>query len=723
MDDNELTRSPNRRIRPLLSLQRHWRVGLVAAMLLLLLGLPVVWIKGQSSYYAESVFQVFPAYQKNLSADKELEFQSNSQYREYVNHLSRSVVRYDIVERTVKQLKGVGCLPHETERKCIERLQRVISVRPVPDTYMVRVGLTTAQKGEPDKVINQLMENFLETVRDEQIYGSGNRSDVLKSQSVQLQKELADYEARRAELAGKLGLTTFTENITNPYDALLALMRAQAAQANLARSDAQAALEAFEAKREVPMQAGRSVMEMRLQDNGLQALRNEVAKRTEELIRMANGMEPGHPAFAQSTRERDELASRLDRREKEFEKQALDNVRARLNASLLQAQQVERDVNERVSQFESKASAYAVDFRSAMQLTTNIHKREQELTNIRDRSNFLKTESDAIGFARLITPALPAVVPLGVGHVKMGLALLLASMALFFVVPVAIDFLDRRIIAVSDAEKVMGIDSAAWFVDKASEATAALSAGQFKRFASALLRNRKSGADGVFAFTSARVGGGCTEVVTQAALQLKALGSRVLVVDANTLALNTPFSHGGPGLTDHLAGRVELADIVARDNARLPGIDVVSVGGLREGGLKRMDRMRQALQAWRQQYDLVLLDIPPLLPSADAELLVDEAKQVFVVVEAAAVSKAELGQLRAQLARQAPDSVGLLVNRVSMEQGSDVLNQHILEGITGGRFSRFMSTSILQLRLELIHYQLRRLFSRRAGVASQTGPG
>jgi hypothetical protein len=52
-----------------------------------------------------------------------------------------------------------------------------------------------------------------------------------------------------------------------------------------------------------------------------------------------------------------------------------------------------------------------------------------------------------------------------------------------------------------------------------------------------------------------------------------------------------------------------------------------------------------------------------------------------------------------------------------------VLNQHILEGITGGRFSRFMSTSILQLRLELIHYQLRRLFSRRAGVASQTEPG
>jgi hypothetical protein len=34
-----------------------------------------------------------------------------------------------------------------------------------------------------------------------------------------------------------------------------------------------------------------------------------------------------------------------------------------------------------------------------------------------------------------------------------------------------------------------------------------------------------------------------------------------------------------------------------------------------------------------------------------------------------------------------------------------------------------MSTSILQLRLELIRYQLRCLFSRRAADASQTGPG
>ncbi|MDH4390578.1 MAG: AAA family ATPase [Aquabacterium sp.] len=705
----------------MLSLQRHWRLGLVAALLLLLLGLPVVWIKGQSSYQAESVFQVYPAYQKNLSGDKELEFQSNSQYREFVNHLSRSVVRYDIVERTVKQLKGAGCLPAETERKCIERLQRVIYVLPMPDTYMVRVGLKTAEKGESDQVINQLMENFLETVRDEQIYGSRDRADVLKNQSVQLQKELADYDARRAELAGKLGLTTFTENITNPYDVLLARMREQAAQAQLERSVAKAALDAFEAKREVPMQAGRSVLEMRLQDNGLQALRNEVVKRTEELNRSAAGLEPGHPAFAPATRERDELASRLDRREKEFEKLALDNVRARLTASLLQTQQVEQDVNDRVSQFESKASAFAMDFRSAMQLTASIRKREQELADIRDRSNFLKTESVAIGFARLITPALPAVVPLGVGRVKLGLALLLASFALFFLLPVAIDVLDRRIIAVSDAEKVLGIDSAAWFVDKASEAAAALSTGQFKRFASALVRNRNNGADGVFAFTSARVGGGCTEVVTQAALQLKALGSRVLVVDANTLALNSPFKHDGPGLTDHLAGRAELAEIVATDTAALPGIDVVSVGSLREGGLKRMDRMRQALQAWRQQYDMVLLDIPPLLPSADAELLVDTAKQVFVVVEAVAVSKAELGQLRAQLARQAPDSVGLLVNRVPLEQGSDALNQHILEGITGGRFSRFMSTSALQLRLELIRYQLRLLWSRRARVTSHAG--
>ena len=45
-------------------------------------GLPFAWIKGKPLYYTEAVIFISPRFLKNLQDDKELEMQSNSQYRE-----------------------------------------------------------------------------------------------------------------------------------------------------------------------------------------------------------------------------------------------------------------------------------------------------------------------------------------------------------------------------------------------------------------------------------------------------------------------------------------------------------------------------------------------------------------------------------------------------------------------------------------------------------------
>jgi Mrp family chromosome partitioning ATPase len=268
----------------------------------------------------------------------------------------------------------------------------------------------------------------------------------------------------------------------------------------------------------------------------------------------------------------------------------------------------------------------------------------------------------------------------------------------------------------------LGIPSAAWFVEKTNQCSALLSDDQYKRFSTVLLRNRSRGAESVFAFTSARVGGGCTAVVTQLSKRLVGLGARVLVIDANTLATHSPLHHIGPGLTDHLAGKAKLSEIVVRDSLALPGIDLVPLGTLREGGLKHLDRLKAAMLVWQNQYDLVLMDIPPLLPSADAEALVDVAKQVFVVVEAGGVTKAELVQVRGLLAKQAPEAVGLVVNRVLLDPGNEAQQQHMLESITGGRFSQFMSTPGLSLQFDLLALRLQRA-KRALQKRCQTAPG
>ena len=70
-----------------------------------------------------------------------------------------------------------------------------------------------------------------------------------------------------------------------------------------------------------------------------------------------------------------------------------------------------------------------------------------------------------------------------------------------------------------------------------------------------------------------------------------------------------------------------------------------------------------------------LVDIPPILPSADAELLVDVVGQVFLVAEAGMVSKRDVSRVRAVLEQLDPGAVGLIVNGYARE----VLNKLPME--------------------------------------------
>ena len=290
----DTSHAPGRGLHPLLSLRRHFRISLIVAVAVVLIGLPFAWIMGRSHYVAEAVFQVSPNFQKNVSADKEHELQSNSQYREFVNHLSRTALRYDVLQRALAKIRAEGakpCLSSETDRKCVERLQREVFVIAIPDTYMVRIGLKSSEQADLDKIVNGIMDSFLATTRAEQIFGADDRAKVLVERSRALETEISAFATQRSQLAARLGLTTFGENTANPYDTVLAQAREKLTLATIDRSQAQATVAAFGTHKETPASAGRSVMEMRLQDTGLQALRNEVVKRSEELSRTMAGLE------------------------------------------------------------------------------------------------------------------------------------------------------------------------------------------------------------------------------------------------------------------------------------------------------------------------------------------------------------------------------------------------------------------------------------------------
>jgi Mrp family chromosome partitioning ATPase len=141
-------------------------------------------------------------------------------------------------------------------------------------------------------------------------------------------------------------------------------------------------------------------------------------------------------------------------------------------------------------------------------------------------------------------------------------------------------------------------------------------------------------------------------------------------------------------------------------------IPVVCFGQSVDSGIQRLDRLKDALQHWCELYDVVLIDLPPILPSADAELLIDTIGQVFVVAEAEVVKKSDVVRARIQLEKMNPEAVGLVVNHVPLTSGGASMQAQLVETITRAKFSNFMSMSEMDLHWQLFRLRLSRFVSR-----------
>ena len=701
----EIKNLPGIGIKPFLSLRRHYRVSIVVWIAVVLIGAPVAWWKGKSYYIAESVFQVSPTYMKNVEADSELQLQSNSQYREYVNHLSKTVIRFDVLERALESLqkRGIDVRPGGlSERRFIERLQTTIYVRPILDTYMVRIGMESSDPTNLDAIVNAVTNSFLETTKAEQIYGSTERLEMVRDAEVRLRTEVEQFEAERLLISEKLGVTTFSEGASgNPFDAILVQARERLTRAQIERSEAEIALNTFVRQKEIPTDLGRSLLEMRLTDNSLSTLRAEVITRKEAITQQMLGLSPGHPAYKDLTNELKEITDRVQRREEEFDKSVFANFKVRLQANIDVKKAIEADVRNTLTQLESQQAEYSRLYQQGMRLTTEIKKRDTDLETIRNRLNYLDTERNALGFVRLVTAALPAEMPMGVGKSRMLLILLLAAFGPAIGIAIAIDMLDRRIRSVNEAETIMGIPSAGWQIRVTDLPTRMFAEEQTRRFAATLMRNRAQDDRRGFAFAAVKTSAGVSKIIDDTAKILTELGCKVLVVQANTFLVTEDRQSTRPGLTDFMAGLATAASLPLPLEYEGVTFDQVTIGTVGNRGALQIGTLKTAVNEWLQAYEFVLVELPPILLSADSELLIENLGQVFLVVEAESVIKGEVNRAKRLLQKIDPEAVGLFVSEIPMFRGGGYIEELVIETITHVRYAQFMSMPDWQLQFEI----------------------
>lgn len=148
-----------------------------------------------------------------------------------------------------------------------------------------------------------------------------------------------------------------------------------------------------------------------------------------------------------------------------------------------------------------------------------------------------------------------------------------------------------------------------------------------------------------FVFTSSIQGEGKSTTVANTAITMQEAGQRVLVIDADLRRprLADYFGlEGAVGLTNVLIGKVDLEDVVqywgTHDLAVLPAGDIPP----NPSELLGSPSMDALLRSVEDQFDVILIDAPPLLPVTDAAVLATRATGAIVIVAAGKTHRQQL---------------------------------------------------------------------------------
>jgi len=154
------------------------------------------------------------------------------------------------------------------------------------------------------------------------------------------------------------------------------------------------------------------------------------------------------------------------------------------------------------------------------------------------------------------------------------------------------------------------------------------------------------------------------ELVGELARELHADGVKVLSIACNVN--DGAASNGSPGLVDLLEHRADPESVI------LPGPPGVLPLGSADGlsRLPESHRLAAVLDAVGRDYEVLLIQAPPLPFAADAELLVSLSDATLLVIRAEEEHLGEVSDVMRLLERLSPPAVGLVLTGVRIPGGT-----------------------------------------------------